>query len=105
VTAFLLVATQHGASADRFFADALTLARSGTPVTVFLASDAVAAAGRSASPALADFLAAGGRVLVDEFTLSQRALTGVPLPEGSAVTDMVRVAEMITSDSTTVVWH
>lgn len=105
MTEFLLVDTQHGAMSDRFLADALALARASTPVTVFLVADAVAGAVRGASAMLAELVAAGGRVWVDEFTLAQRALAAAPLAPGVAVADIGRVADLVTADGTKVVWH
>lgn len=105
MTAHLLVETQSGTMSDRFLADALALARARRPVTVFLTGDAVASAVRGANAALAELVAAGGEVWVDDFTLAQRALVRAPLAPGVTVADITRVAGLVTAAGTRVVWH
>lgn len=102
---YLLVATQSGATAERFLADAAALAGAGEQVRLFLAADAVALGIAGASPALPRFLGAGGQVWADEFTIAHRALHTAPLTPGVRTTGMGDVADWLLEPSTRVVWH
>ncbi len=103
--AYLLVESQVGHTSELFLGDGLALARSGSRVCVFLVADAVSAAVRGASPVLAELIAVGGEVWVDDFTLAQRALPPHVLAVGVTVVGIAQVAATLTEKSTKVVWH
>ncbi|MCW7944042.1 hypothetical protein AAW14_18825 [Streptomyces hygroscopicus] len=103
---YVLVGTKAGATAQRFLRDAVELARSGHRVWLFLVSDGVATGIRGAAgTALSDLAAAGGRIWIDDFTLSQRALHKAPLVPGAVRVSMAELAARLMAPDTKVVWH
>ncbi|MFC7617399.1 hypothetical protein ACFQV2_32255 [Actinokineospora soli] len=104
-TQHLLVASRgpwSGPGAERFLSDATALAGTGAAVTVLLVADAVPLV---AGDALADLLAAGGRVLVDRFAATQRGVAGHPLPDGARWADLDEPAALLLDPDVKVVWH
>jgi hypothetical protein len=104
-TSYLLVETRFDGTAERFLADAATLVHTGGRVRLFLAADAVALGIRGASAELREFLDAGGRVWIDEFTLDHRTLRAAPLEAGVTSAGMADVARLLLETGTRVVWH
>jgi hypothetical protein len=105
---FLLIETQgtwSGPNAARFLDDAVALAWTATPVTVFLAQDGVFDAVPGAVLALSRLAELGGRIWVDDFSVSQRALTVGELSEHVTAVGMDAVARALLADGCKVVWH
>lgn len=104
---FLLIESQAAAvpGGVGFPRDAVTQARLGHPVVLFLIQDAVALAVPGRSPELEDFIEAGDRVWVDDFSLAQRGLANAGLLPAAHHTDMGAVAEAVLNPAVKVVWH
>ncbi|CDR05004.1 MULTISPECIES: DsrE family protein [Streptomyces] len=104
---FLLIESQAAALPDGpgFRRDAVTQARLGHPVVLFLIQDAVTLAVPGRSPELEAFIGAGGRVWVDDFSLAQRGLENTGLLPAAHRTDMGAVAEAVLDPAVKVVWH
>jgi hypothetical protein len=83
---------------------ARVLAGAGHRVVLVLIQDAVSAS--TAAPAsLRDVLGSGVTVLVDEFSLRQRAVAVSEVPAGAEVVGADRIAELLLADGVKVVWH
>ncbi|MCA6094680.1 DsrH/TusB family sulfur relay protein [Streptomyces sp. SCA3-4] len=105
--AYLLIESQAAAPPDGtgFRRDAVTQARLGHSVVLFLIQDAVALALPGRSEELEALLEAGGRVWADDFSLAQRGLDGGTLMPSVRRTDMDAVAEAVLDPAVKVVWH
>ena len=74
---------EHGGAVARSLALAASLARSGATVELFLVQNGVLPARRgAAAPGIAELLASGVPVLVDDFSLRERAIDAEELVEG-----------------------
>ncbi|WP_097869466.1 DsrE family protein [Streptomyces sp. rh34] len=96
------VATPAGAG---FRHDAVTQARMGHSVVLFLIQDGVTLALPGRAPELEALLEAGGRVWVDAFSLDQRGLHEAGLLPSALTTDMDAVAAAVLDPAVRVVWH
>jgi len=102
---YLLVETRQGDTVDLFVRDALTLARAGRRVRLLLVGDGVGVAAGRPAPSLGEFLAAGGELWVDDFTLAQRAIPRGSLVDGASVVSMAQVAGLLGEEHVRAVWH
>lgn len=94
-----------GPGCNRFLEDALSLARAGHRVWLFLAENGVTAAIPGAVPALAELLGQGGRLWVDAFSMDQHALTAAQLAPSAQLVGMDEVAEMLLRPGIRPIWH
>jgi hypothetical protein len=102
----LLVETQDRTPAGGSFRrDALTQARTGCPVLLFLLQDGAPLALPGSDTELDGFQRAGGLLAVDRYSLAQRGLLRAPLREHTAVVDMDQVARWVLDPDVKVVWH
>ncbi|MBB1258516.1 hypothetical protein [Streptomyces alkaliterrae] len=85
--------------------DAVAQARAGRAVLMYLIEDACVLARPGSDAALDELRQAGGRLLVDRFSLEQRGLAGIPLAPGARVADMDELAELVVRPDIQVVWH
>ncbi|MFF2546341.1 hypothetical protein ACFVUY_27780 [Kitasatospora sp. NPDC058063] len=104
---YLLVESQgHSAPQEAGFRrDALAQAEAGRPVLMFLVQDGVALALPGSDATLDDFQRAGGRLVADDFSLTQRGLDGRALRPTVRVTGMGEMAEWMLDPDVKVVWH
>lgn len=102
---YLLVQTRQGDTAELFLRDALALSRAGHRVRMLLAGDGVALATGRTPSVLTDYLAGGGELWVDDFTLLQRAVSPLSLVAGATVVDMEKVARVLGDERVRAVWH
>ncbi|WP_431782930.1 hypothetical protein [Streptomyces chumphonensis] len=108
MTELLLVQSDdpaHSPGGERFVEDALHLAAAGHRTSLFLVDNAVFAALPGALPRVADFLGAGGHVLVDAFSAQQRSLTPDDLLAQARTVEMDDLAARLLDPQTKVVWH
>lgn len=103
---YLLVETMGwwDGGGDGFLRAAGVLAGTGRRVVVVLVQDAVSAV-VAAPSLLRRVLDAGAAVLVDDFSLRQRALTDADVPDWVEVVDAERIAELVLVAGVKVVWH
>ncbi|MBB1242308.1 hypothetical protein GL263_01770 [Streptomyces durbertensis] len=85
--------------------DAVAQARAGRAVLMYLIEDASVLARPESDTALDELQRAGGRLLVDRFSLEQRGLAGIPLRPGARIADMDELAELVVRPDVQVVWH
>ncbi|QKW22404.1 DsrE family protein [Kitasatospora sp. NA04385] len=103
---YLLVESRsasHGA-ALAFLRDAAVQSGEGHDVTLFLVQDAVSLA-LGGTPEIDGFLAAGGRLTVDRFSLDQRGIRPDAVLAAAAPVGMEDVAELVLDRDVRVVWH
>lgn len=91
-------------SVSSFLRAARRLAAAGTPTDVFLIDDGVSFAVGTPTE-LAGLLDAGGRVWVDDMSLSERGIDFDELAPGVVVVDLDAVAEPLFDPAIRVVWH
>ncbi|MDG4810831.1 hypothetical protein O7634_29085 [Micromonospora sp. WMMD1120] len=102
---YLLLETRQDDTAELFVRDALTLVRAGHRVRLLLVGDGVGVAAGRARRTLTEFLADGGEVWVDDFTLVQRAIPPRSLVAGVCVVSMAQVARLLGEEHVRAVWH
>ncbi|WP_062209436.1 DsrE family protein [Streptomyces sp. NBRC 109706] len=104
---FLLIETRTPGALedDGLLGDGLAQAEIGHQVTLFLIQDAVAWTLPTHAPLLGRLSAAGVRIWVDDFSLTQRGLAGRALPHGATQVTMDDVAEAVLAPEIRVVWH
>lgn len=102
---YLLVETRQGDTVELFARDAVTLASAGHRVRLLLIGDGVGAAAGRPPQAITGFLAAGGELWVDDFTLAQRAIPLTSLVAGAVVVSMAQVAQLLGEEHVRAVWH
>jgi predicted peroxiredoxin len=89
---------------DGFAQAARTLASAGHRVVLVLIQDAVCAV-TAAPVSLRGVLGSGVTVLVDDFSLRQRAVAAAEVPAGVEMAGADRIAELLLVDGVKVVWH
>ncbi|MFI9629738.1 hypothetical protein [Streptomyces sp. NPDC052042] len=94
-----------GPGGDRFVEDAVHLAGAGHRTALFLVDNAVFSALPGAVPRVEEFVARGGELMVDVFSLRQRALDAGDLLPGARPVEMDDVTRRLLDPQTKVVWH
>jgi hypothetical protein len=102
---YLLVQTRQGDTVDLFLRDALTLVGAGHRVRLLVVGDGIGVAVGRTPQVVTDYLAAGGELWVDDFTLVQRAIPLMSLVAGATVVGMEKVAQLLGDERVRAVWH
>jgi len=104
---FLLIESEgpFGTGCERFVSEAVHLVRARHWTSLFLIENAVAAAVPGILPRLDEFVAEGGSLLVDAFSLHQRALGSDDVRADAELVDMGAVADRLLDAQVKVVWH
>ncbi|MGW3040429.1 hypothetical protein ACWC9T_10335 [Kitasatospora sp. NPDC001159] len=103
---YLLVESQESATEEAlaFVGDGAVQARAGDEVTLFLVQGGVSLA-LGDRPELLDFLDAGGRLLVDRFSLDQRGIVAAAVRPEAVPTEMDEIARLVLDPAVRTVWH
>jgi sulfur relay (sulfurtransferase) DsrF/TusC family protein len=94
-----------GPGCNRFLEDALSLARAGHRVWLFLLENGVTAAIPGSVPALAELLDEGCQLWVDVFSMDQHTLRPGQLVPSAQLVGMDEVAEMLLRPGIRAIWH
>ncbi|MER6300588.1 hypothetical protein ABT247_13590 [Kitasatospora sp. NPDC001539] len=102
---YLLVESQESATEEAlaFVGDGVAQARGGHEVTLFLVQGGVSLA-LGHRPELSDFVEAGGRLLVDRFSVDQRGISAALRPDAVPV-EMDAIARLVLDPEVRTVWH
>lgn len=94
-----------GPGCHRFVADAVAITRAGHSVSLFLIEDGVTAALSGQLPIVDELIQQGGTVLVDQFSLRQRALDKAELTTSVRPVEIETLAVKILEPNVQAVWH